>query len=67
MSKVRSRDSLVATATSYGLDDRGAEVRVQLGSKISTLNVVQIGSGTHPASYTTCIIGSLLGGKADGA
>jgi hypothetical protein len=30
----RSRDSVVAIATSYGLDDRGVGVRVPVGSRI---------------------------------
>jgi hypothetical protein len=30
----RSRDSVVGLATNYGLDDRGVEVRVPVGSKI---------------------------------
>jgi hypothetical protein len=33
-SKERSRDSAVSIATSYGLDDRGVEVRVPVGSII---------------------------------
>jgi hypothetical protein len=31
-----SRDSIVGKATSYGLDDRGVEVRVPVGSRISS-------------------------------
>jgi hypothetical protein len=31
---MRSRDSVVGTATSYGLDDRGVAVRVPVGSRI---------------------------------
>jgi glutamine synthetase len=32
----RSRDSVVGTATSYGLGDRGVGVRVPVGSRISS-------------------------------
>jgi glutamine synthetase len=31
---LRSRDSVVGIATSYGLDDRGVGVRVPVGSRI---------------------------------
>jgi hypothetical protein len=53
---------LVGIATSYGLDDRGVRVQVQVESKFSLLHVIQIGSEVHPTSYS---LGS--GGKAAGA
>jgi hypothetical protein len=31
---IRSRGSAVSIATGYGLDDRGVDVRVQVGSRI---------------------------------
>jgi hypothetical protein len=43
--------SAVGIATRYGLDDRGVGIRVPVGSKFSLLHIVQIGSGTHAASY----------------
>jgi hypothetical protein len=46
-----SRDSIVAIATSYGLDDRRVGVRVPIGSRIFHLHVVQSFSGAHPTSY----------------
>jgi hypothetical protein len=48
---VRSRDSAVCIVTGYGLDSRGAGVRVPAGQEFSLLYVVQTGSGAHTASY----------------
>jgi hypothetical protein len=44
-----SRDSVVGIAAAYGLDDRGAGVRVQMGVK-NFLHIVQTGSVAHPVS-----------------
>jgi hypothetical protein len=57
-----SRDSVVGTATGYGLEDGGVGVRVPVGQEFSVLHVVQIGSVVHPTSYP---MGT--GGKAAGA
>jgi hypothetical protein len=47
-----SRDSTVSIKTGCGLDGRGVGVRVPVGSRnLSSLHVIQIGSGAHPASY----------------
>jgi hypothetical protein len=40
----RSRDSVVGTATGYGLDDRGVGVRVPVRSRIFSPSFVQTGS-----------------------
>jgi hypothetical protein len=56
----RSRDSVVAIATGYGLDDRGVRVRV-------SLHVVQTGSGVHQTSYPMGTVASFLGSKTAGA
>jgi hypothetical protein len=53
---VRSRDSVVCIATSYGLDDRGFGVRVPMGSRIEV----------HSTSYPITTGGSFLWGKAPG-
>jgi hypothetical protein len=60
---IMSRDSAVGKATTYGLDDRGAGVRVPVGSKFSLLHVVQTGSGVHLTSYPTGTGGSYPRGK----
>jgi hypothetical protein len=57
-----SSESVVGTATSYGLDDLGAEVRVQQIHQFSLLYVVQIGNGTDPA-YPMGTGGPFPGGK----
>jgi hypothetical protein len=62
-----SRDNVVGKATGYGLDDRGVEVRVPLGSKFSLLHVVQTGTGAYPASYPMGTGGSFPRSKAAGA
>jgi hypothetical protein len=49
---MKCRGSVVGRATSYGLDDRGAGVRVAEGQEFSFLHVVQTGSRAHQASYT---------------
>jgi hypothetical protein len=54
---MRSRDSVVGIATTYGLDDRGVGVRVPVG-------IVQTGSEVHPTSYPIGTEGSFPGGKA---
>jgi hypothetical protein len=61
-----SRDSSVGIATAYGLDDRGAGVRVPVGSEFSLLYIVCTGSGAHPASYPMGTGGSFPEGKAQG-
>jgi hypothetical protein len=63
---VGSRDSSVGIATGYGLDDRGAGVRVPVESRIFLLHVVQTGSGVHPASCPMGTGGSFPGGKTAG-
>jgi hypothetical protein len=63
----RSRDSVVGIATGYGLDDRGVEVRVPVGSRIFLLHVLQTGSGAHPDSYPMGTGDSFPGDKAVGA
>jgi hypothetical protein len=65
---VRSRDSSVGTATSYGLDDRKIGDRFPVGAgNFSLRHHVQTRSGAHPASYPLGTGGSLAGGKAAGA
>jgi hypothetical protein len=59
------RDSVVGTATGYGLDDRGVGVRY--GQEFSLLHVVHTGSGVHPASYSMGTGVSFSEGKAAGA
>jgi hypothetical protein len=51
-----SRDSLVGTATGYGLDGQG----------YSLLHIVQTGSAAQPASYPMTTGGTFPGGKAAG-
>jgi hypothetical protein len=41
----------VDIATGYELDDQGVGVPIPVGKEFSLLHVVQIGSGSHPASY----------------
>jgi hypothetical protein len=51
----RSRDSTVGIAIGYGLDDRGIEVRVPVGSRISLLHVVRpaLGSTQSPIQWVS--------------
>jgi hypothetical protein len=42
-----SRDSIVGTATDYGLNDKAAGVKNWYGQEFSLLHVVQTGSGAH--------------------
>jgi hypothetical protein len=53
---LRSRDSVVGIATSYGLDQ-----------EFSLLQIVQTSSEVHPTSYPMGTGGSFPGGKAAGA
>jgi hypothetical protein len=62
LDKLRSRDSAVGIATSYGLDDRGSEFESPWGQEFSLLYVVQTGCGVHPTSYPMD-----TGGRAAGA
>jgi hypothetical protein len=64
ITKLGSRDSAVDIKTSYGLDDRNVGVRVTLGAIIFSLNVVQIDSEAHSASYTMGTEGSFLDGRS---
>jgi hypothetical protein len=64
----RSRDSSVAIALGYGLDDLGSRVPFLVGAgNFSLHHCVQDGSGAHPASYTMGTCGSFPGDKAAGA
>jgi hypothetical protein len=63
---VRSLDSSVGVATSYGLDDRGGR-SLSPGMVKHFLHVVHTGSGVHPTSYPMGTRGSFPGGKAAGA
>jgi hypothetical protein len=45
----------------------GSEFESRKGQGISLLRVVQIGSGTHPASYPIGTLDSSTGGKVAGA
>jgi hypothetical protein len=59
----QSRDSSVATALGYGLDDWGTKVRFPAGVGNFSLNHrVQNGSAAHPASYPMGTRGSFPGG-----
>jgi hypothetical protein len=63
----RNRDRAVGIATGYGLNDRGFEVSVPVGSRFfSLLLSVQTGSGAHPASYPMGTGGPFPAGKAAG-
>jgi hypothetical protein len=60
----RSRDSSVALALGYGLDDRGSRVRFQArAGNFSLHHRIQNGSGAHPASYPMGTRGSFSGCK----
>jgi hypothetical protein len=61
------RDCAVGIATGYGLDDREVGVRVPVGSRMSSLHVVQTGPGVHATSYLMSTGGFFPGGKAAGA
>jgi hypothetical protein len=63
-----TRDSAVALALGYGLDDLGSRVRFPAGpGNFSLHHRVQNGFGAHPASYPLGTRGSFPGGKAAGA
>jgi hypothetical protein len=64
---VRSRDSVVGIATSYGLDDKGSEFESRWGQEFSLLQIIQTGSEVPPTSYPMGTGGSFPGGKAAGA
>jgi hypothetical protein len=57
----RSRDSAVGITTGYGLDDRGGRSSSP-GRVKNFLQVVETGSGAHPASYPMDVGGSFPGG-----
>jgi hypothetical protein len=59
-----SRNSAVGIATGYGLFDRGVGVRVQVGTRLFLLHVIQTGSGAHPVSHPMGTGSSFSGGKA---
>jgi hypothetical protein len=62
-----SRDSSVAIALGYGLDDWGSRVLFPAGAGYFSLHHrVQNGSGAHPASYPMGTGGSFPGGKEGG-
>jgi hypothetical protein len=64
----QSRDSSVAIALGYRLDDRGSRVRFPAGAgNFSLHHRVQNGSGAHPASYPMGSRCSFPGVKAAGA
>jgi hypothetical protein len=49
----------------YGLNDWAIEVRSPAEAKDFSFNLcVQTGSGTRPASFTMCTVGTFPGGKA---
>jgi hypothetical protein len=61
-----SQDSVVGIVTSYGLDDRKAEIsefESRWGQEFSLLHVVQTGSGVNPISYPMYTAGPLPVGK----
>jgi hypothetical protein len=63
----KSRDSSVGKS-GYRLDDRGSRFRFPVGAGNSFLHHrVQIGSGSHPASYPICTGAISLGVIAAGA
>jgi hypothetical protein len=66
--ETENRDSSVAIALGYGLDDRSYRVRFPMGAgNFSLHHRVQNGSGVHPASCPMGTRGSFPGGKAAGA
>jgi hypothetical protein len=66
--RLKSRDSSVGIALSYGLDDRGSRFRFPAGAgNFSLHHRVHTGSGAHPASYPMGTRGSFPGIKAPGA
>jgi hypothetical protein len=61
-----SRDSVVGRAAGYGMHDRGIGVRVPIGAGLSSLHLVQTGSGSNPTSYPVGIGASFHGeGQSD--
>jgi hypothetical protein len=65
---VKSLDSSVGIALSYGLDNGDSRVRFPAGAgNFSFHHGIQNGSGAHPASYPMGTGGSFPGGKAAGA
>jgi hypothetical protein len=62
---LRSRDSVVGIATGYGLDDRGVEVRVPIGTRIFSSRRPDRLWGPHNLLMGTGC--SFPGGKAAGA
>jgi hypothetical protein len=60
---VGGRDIAFSRATGYKLDDR---VQVPVGERIFFIQIVQTGSGAHPASYRMDSRRSFTGGKAAG-
>jgi hypothetical protein len=62
---VRSRDSVVGIATGYGLDDRGVEFRVPVGSRIFSSPRRPDRLWGPPTSYPVGTEGSFPGGEAD--
>jgi hypothetical protein len=64
---VKSHDSSVGIALSYGLDVRGSRVRFPAGAgNFSLHHRIQNGSGAQPASYPMGTRGSFPEGKAAG-
>jgi hypothetical protein len=65
---MKSRDSSVGIALSYGLDDQGSRVRFPAGAgNFSLHHRVQNGSGAYSDSYAVGTGGFFPGGKAAGA
>jgi hypothetical protein len=64
---MKSRDSSVGIALSYGLNDRSSRVRLPAGAgNFSLHHRVQNGSEAHSASYPMRNRGSFLGVKRPG-
>jgi hypothetical protein len=59
----QNRDSIVGTATAYGLDDRGVGVRVSVGSRIFSSPSRPDRFWAHPAFYPMGTGSSFPGGK----
>jgi hypothetical protein len=57
------QDSTVYTVTGYGLDNQGLQFQFWWGQEFSLLDVVQTGSGAHPAPYSVGTGGSFPVGK----
>lgn len=60
-------DNSVGIAIKLRLDDRGIDVRFPAGARCSSLPVVQITNGAHPASSTMGTADYFPVGKAGGA